>query len=47
MDHSMFNKSAFIKMGLLDKIDEIITDKGLSDNIYEEFTRENIKITRV
>jgi DeoR/GlpR family transcriptional regulator of sugar metabolism len=47
MDHSKFNKSAFIKLGLLDKIEEIITDKGLNNSIYQEFTNRNIKITRV
>jgi len=47
MDHSKFNKSAFIKMGLLDRVDEIITDKGLDDKIFEEFIMKNIKISRV
>jgi DeoR family transcriptional regulator, fructose operon transcriptional repressor len=47
MDHSKFSKSAFIKAGNLDKIDEIITDKGLSDNIVQEFRSKNIIITRV
>ena len=47
MDHSKFNKSAFIKIGLLDKVDEIITDSGLNDEIYADFSKSNIKITRV
>ena len=47
MDHSKFNKSAFIKIGLLDKVDEIITDSGLNDEIYTNFSKSNIKITRV
>ena len=46
-DHSKFNKNAFIKVGLLDKIDEIITDKGLSNKILNNYSKFDFKITIV
>lgn len=46
-DHSKFTKSAFIKVGSLKMIDEIITDCGLKDEIYNKFIKKNIIITRV
>ena len=45
-DHSKFSKTAFIKVGLLDDIDEIITDKGLSNEVINEFSKFNLKITK-
>ena len=46
IDHSKFSKSAFFKLGLLNKINEIITDKGLSDDIYNNFKERNFNIIR-
>jgi len=46
-DHSKFNKKTFIKTDILNSIDEIITDRGLSDKIYDKFIENKIKVTRV
>lgn len=44
-DHTKFGKRGFSKICGLDEIDEIITDKGISSSIVEQFRSSGIKIT--
>ena len=46
-DHTKFNSLSFLPVCSLSEIDEIITDAGLSDDIYNAYLARGIKITRV
>ncbi|MEO9005220.1 MAG: DeoR/GlpR family DNA-binding transcription regulator [Ginsengibacter sp.] len=44
-DHTKFGKRGFSKICGLDEIDEIITDKGVSSSIAEQYRSSGIKVT--
>lgn len=47
LDSTKFEKSYFYHIASLDRIDTIITDDGLSDDIFDEYHQAGINVIRV